>query len=63
MSPAKQDRLIQFLRKDLAFPAAATALALKKCAAMPNFLPMMLWQDGLISLEQLGQIFDWLEAA
>lgn len=63
MSPAKQDRLIQFLRKDLAFPAAAIALALKKCAAMPNFLPMTLWQYGLISLEQLGQIFDWLEAA
>jgi len=63
MSPAKQDSLIQFLSKDLALPAAAIALALKKCAVMPDFLPMTLWQYGLISLEQLGQIFDWLEGA
>jgi Protein of unknown function (DUF2949) len=63
MSPAKQNSLIHFLSKDLALPAASIALALKKCAAMPNFLPMTLWQYGLISLEQLGQIFDWLGVA
>ncbi len=25
-------------------------------------LPMLLWQYGLVSLEQLQQIFDWLES-
>jgi hypothetical protein len=25
-------------------------------------LPMILWQYGLITLEQLAQIFDWLDA-
>lgn len=63
MSSSRQDQLIQFLNEDLAIPVAAIALALKQCAAMPNFLPMTLWQYGLITLDQLAQIFDWLEAA
>jgi Protein of unknown function (DUF2949) len=63
MSTTRQDQLIQFLREDLAIPVAAIALGLKQCATMPNFLPMTLWQDGLITLDQLAQIFDWLEAA
>lgn len=62
MSPAKQDLLIQFLTKDLALPEAAITLALKKSEPMPNFLHMTLWQYGLVSLQQLGLIFDWLEA-
>jgi Protein of unknown function (DUF2949) len=63
MSSARQDRLIQFLREDLTIPVAAIALALKQCATMPNHLPMILWQYGLITLDQLAQIFDWLEGA
>jgi hypothetical protein len=26
-------------------------------------LPMILWQYGLVTLEQLDRIFDWLETA
>jgi hypothetical protein len=29
----------------------------------PNLLPMILWQYGLVTLEQLDRIFDWLETA
>ncbi|WP_404790530.1 DUF2949 domain-containing protein [Altericista sp. CCNU0014] len=59
----RQERLIQFLREDLAVPVGAIALALKHCAAMPNCLPMTLWQYGLITIDQVAQIFDWLESA
>jgi Protein of unknown function (DUF2949) len=63
ISTTRQDQLIQFLKEDLAIPVAAIALALKHSASMPNFLPITLWQYGLISLDQLAQIFDWLEIA
>ncbi|MCZ0902074.1 DUF2949 domain-containing protein, partial [Microcoleus sp. HI-ES] len=29
----------------------------------PNSLPMVLWQYGLVTLEQLDKIFDWLSEA
>jgi Protein of unknown function (DUF2949) len=63
MNPTRQERLIQFLKEDLAIPVGAIALALKHCATMPNYLPMTLWQYGLITIDQLAQIFDWLESA
>lgn len=29
----------------------------------PNQLPIVLWQYGLVSLDELNRIFDWLETA
>lgn len=29
----------------------------------PSLLPIILWQYGLVTLEQLDQILDWLETA
>ncbi|MBD1914032.1 MULTISPECIES: DUF2949 domain-containing protein [unclassified Leptolyngbya] len=57
-----QTRLIQFLRDELAIPAASIAVALKQ-GQDSNMLPMVLWQYGLITLEQLDKIFDWMETA
>jgi len=57
-----QIRLIQFLREELALPATAIALALRQPEQSAN-LPMVLWQYGLITLEQLDKIFDWMETA
>ncbi|NJR66461.1 MAG: DUF2949 domain-containing protein [Leptolyngbyaceae cyanobacterium CRU_2_3] len=57
-----QSRLIQFLRDELAIPTTAIALALRQ-PEQSNNLPMVLWQYGLITLEQLDQIFDWMETA
>lgn len=56
-------RLIQFLREELALPARAIAIAQRGQEQPSNVLPMVLWQYGLITLEQLDQIFDWLETA
>ncbi len=63
MSIVKQAKFICFLEDDLAIPFDAIALALRQCSPMADFLPMSLWQNGLITLDQLAQIFDWLEAA
>ncbi len=36
-------------------------MALRLYEQDPGPLHMILWQYGLVSLEQLEQIFDWLE--
>ena len=56
-----QPQLINFLQEDLAIPADSIAIALRKCQQTPCQLPMILWQYGLITTQQLAQIFDWLE--
>ncbi|MBD2258333.1 DUF2949 domain-containing protein [Pseudanabaena sp. FACHB-2040] len=61
MTPSKQTRLIEFLRDTLAVPADALALGLRRAEQAPNLLPMILWQYGFVDLEQLNQIFDWME--
>lgn len=60
--PPFQDHgpLIQFLQRDLSVSDEAITLALKHPDREIAPLPMILWQYGLISIEQLNQIFDWL---
>ena len=54
-------QLIDFLQKELAIPANSITTALRHPEQNPGMLPMILWQYGLVTLEQLDQIFDWLE--
>ncbi|HEY9878241.1 MAG TPA: DUF2949 domain-containing protein [Leptolyngbyaceae cyanobacterium] len=63
MSTSKLNQLIDFLRETLAVPADHIALGLRQVENSPNLLPMALWQYGLVSLDQLNQIFDWMEQA
>ena len=63
MSIHRQKQLINFLESELAIPANAIALALRQGSSFPDQLPMILWHYGLINLEQLDRIFDWLEMA
>ncbi|MEM1308429.1 MAG: DUF2949 domain-containing protein [Cyanobacteria bacterium P01_D01_bin.71] len=55
--------LIRFLQDELDVSQASINVALRHCEQDPGPLPMVLWQYGLISLEQLEQIYDWMEAA
>ena len=59
----KYSKLIYFLQEELAVSPSSIKVALKHCEQDPGPLPMILWQYGLVSLEQLEQIYDWLEAA
>ena len=55
-------QLIHFLQEKLKLSTNAIAIALRHCEQDPGPLPMILWQYGLVSLEELEQIFDWLES-
>ncbi|MBD6619903.1 DUF2949 domain-containing protein [Komarekiella sp. 'clone 1'] len=59
MEATKQ--LVHFLEEELGISDGAISLALRHCEQTPNFLPITLWQYGLVTLDQLTQIFDWLE--
>ncbi|MBC6478772.1 MAG: DUF2949 domain-containing protein [Hormoscilla sp.] len=63
MAPASYSRLIGFLQEELAIPFSSISVAMKRCEQDPGPLPMVLWQYGLVTLEQLDRIFDWLETA
>jgi hypothetical protein len=67
MQLTRQQRLIEFLEHDLAVPTNAIAIGLRHhqdSIPLPdNLLPMVLWQYGLITIEQLDQVFEWLESA
>ncbi len=54
--------LIQFLQHELAISPAEIDVLLRHPEQDYAPLPMLLWQYGLITLQQLAQIFDWLEA-
>ena len=61
MSSALTDRLIEFLKYELGVPEDSISLALRQQLRCTYQLPIILWQFGLISLQQVDSIFDWLE--
>ncbi|TAG95943.1 MAG: DUF2949 domain-containing protein [Oscillatoriales cyanobacterium] len=70
MTPGTYTRLIRFLQEDLAISRASIDVAERVRSKEqwqrdqdPNSLPMVLWQYGLVTLEQLDKIFDWLAQA
>jgi hypothetical protein len=54
---------INFLHDDLAISEDAIAVALRHREQDTAPLHMILWLYGLVSLEQLQRIFDWLECS
>jgi hypothetical protein len=63
MTPSTYSQLIQFLQDELQVPEESIAIAQRYCEQDPGPFPMVLWQYGLVTLEQLDQIYDWLETA
>lgn len=37
------------------------AITLKQVEHNPSPLPMILWQHGLVTIEQLDRIYDWMD--
>ncbi|MEB3211137.1 MAG: DUF2949 domain-containing protein [Leptolyngbyaceae bacterium] len=60
MSTTQLNPLIHFLQDELMVPERSVQTALRHPEHSTQ-LPMILWQYGLISLDQLNRIFDWLE--
>lgn len=62
MPPAlSASQLVQFLRRDLSVSERELSLVFRDPEASQVSLPMLLWKYGLITIDQLGQIFDWIE--
>ncbi|MGL5059645.1 MAG: DUF2949 domain-containing protein [Microcoleus sp.] len=57
-----ETKLVNYLRGELAISNSAIAVALRHAEHDIAQLPVVLWQYGLVTLEQLDLIFDWLEA-
>ena len=53
-------KLLDYLRGELAISNSAIAVALRHGEQDASELPMVLWQYGLVTLEQLNLIFDWM---
>jgi hypothetical protein len=54
-------RLIRFLQEELAMPADSLAIAQRWAEQDKGPVPMILWQYGLITLEELDRIYDSIE--
>lgn len=63
MAPTNYSRFIRFLQEELSISGASLSIAFRHRKQDPGPLPMILWQYGLVTLEQLDRIYDWLEQA
>lgn len=72
MKTSLRTRLIRFLQDELSISTGAIALAERALQeqggdrqgeATSSLFPIVLWQYGLVTLEQVDRILDWLEAA
>lgn len=61
MSATSYSQFICFLRDELALSSDSLAIAERSVEQKQGPLPMILWQYGLITLEELDRIYDWLE--
>jgi hypothetical protein len=61
ISATHSTKLIHFLQDDLAISSSSMSIALKQVEHNPGPLPMILWQYGLVTIEQLDRIYDWME--
>jgi len=56
------DALLRQLRQELGLSDSALSLGLRQAELEQAPLPVVLWRFGLISLEQLDQVFGWQAA-
>ena len=60
MTTFQNTLLFEFLKDELAIPEKTIASALQQSDQDTSLFPIVLWQYGLITLEQLDQVFDLL---
>ncbi len=62
MKPALYANFIKFLKEELALSTDSIAVVQRTVEQQPAPIPMILWQYGLVTLEELDRIYDWLYA-
>lgn len=62
MPPITYAQFIKFLQEEINLSDNSITMAQRSVEQNSGLLPMVLWQYGLVTLEQLDKIYDWLEA-
>ena len=57
--PPATDALLQFLQRRLGLSPSALELGQRQADLEQAPLPIVLWSFGLLSLQQLEEVFDW----
>ena len=57
--PLATDALLQFLQRRLGLSPSALELGQRQAELEQAPLPIVLWSFGLLSLQQLEEVFDW----
>ena len=57
--PPATDALLQFLQRRLVLSPSALELGQRQAELEQAPLPIVLWSFGLLSLQQLEDVFDW----
>ena len=57
--PSATDALLQFLQRRLGLSPSALELGQRQAELEQAPLPIVLWSFGLLSLQQLEDVFDW----
>lgn len=60
MKPAIYAKFVKFLKEDLALSSESIEIVQRAVEEHPAPIPMILWQYGLVTLEELDRIYDWL---
>ncbi|TVQ48223.1 MAG: DUF2949 domain-containing protein [Gloeocapsa sp. DLM2.Bin57] len=61
MSPFTYSRFLEFLSQELCLSHNSISMAERSVEQNSGFLPMVLWQYGLVTLQELDKIYEWLE--
>jgi len=62
MKPAIYAKFATFLKEELALDNDSLEIVKKAVEDHPAPIPMILWQYGLVTLEELDRIYDWLHS-
>lgn len=60
MKPAIYDKFLKFLKEELALSNDSIEIVQRSVEDRHDPIPMILWQYGLVTLEELDRIYDWL---
>ncbi len=62
MKPAMYKNFVKFLKEELFLSPDSINIVQRAVEDQPAPIPMILWQYGLVTLEELDRIYDWLHS-
>lgn len=61
MPPIIYSKFLHFLQEEINISQDSIAVAKRSVEQNIELIPMVLWQYGLVTIDQLDRIYDWLE--